>query len=82
MVVSNVQNSFIGLIISFFVKGIITVWLTSCLTGLDFTKQGKLFLNKHKRSIQIQARKTGGQPCSDTFPCEVSEYYLLMIKAH
>ena len=31
-------------------RGSITVWLTSCLTGLDMTKQAKLMLIKHEQS--------------------------------
>ena len=32
------------------IGGSITVWLTSCLTGLDLTKQVKLLLIEHKQS--------------------------------
>jgi len=32
------------------IGGSITVWLTSCLTGLDLTKQVNKLLNLHKKS--------------------------------
>ena len=42
--------------LTYFVRGCITVWLTSCLTGLDLTKQVNLFLIKHKQSSKIQTQ--------------------------
>ena len=63
--------------LTFFVRGRITVWLTSWLTVLDLAKQANL-LFKHKQSswIQIQTSQTGGQPYSDTSHFEVSECFL------
>ena len=58
---------------NFLCKGTITVWLTSCLTGLDLTKQVNLLLIQHKQSSWIQTNKTGRQPYSDTSPYEVNE---------
>ena len=46
----------------------ITVWLTSCLTGLDMAEQVNLLLIKHEQSSWIQTSQTGGQPYSDTSP--------------
>ena len=40
----------------YFVKGSITVRLTSCLTGLDSTKQFDVFLIRHKQSTCIQTQ--------------------------
>ena len=37
-------------------RGSITVMLTSCLTCLDFTKQGKLLFVLHKQSSRIQTK--------------------------
>ena len=48
------------------------VQLTSCLTGLDSTKQ----VNHDKQSSLIQIIKTGRQPSSETSPYKVSEYCL------
>ena len=47
--------------LTYFVKGCITVQLTSCLTGLDSTKLVNLYLVQHKQSSWIQTNKTGGQ---------------------
>ena len=57
-------------------SGSITVQLTSYLTSLDLTKQVNMFLNQHRQRSWIEA-KNGGQPYSDSSPCEVSEYSLL-----
>ena len=47
-------------------KGSITVWMTSCLTGLDLTKQAKLMLIQHKPSSLSQTKLAWGQPYSVT----------------
>ena len=39
--------------LTYSVRGSITVWLTSCLTGLDLDKQENLLLIKHKQSRWI-----------------------------
>ena len=44
-------------ILTYFIRGKITVRLTSCLTGLDWNKQ----------SYWIQTRKSGGQLYSDIY---------------
>ena len=48
--------------LTYFVKGSITVSLTSCLTGLDSTKQVNMLLIQHQQSSWIQTKQTGGQP--------------------
>ena len=57
----------------YFVRGNITVQLTSCLTGLD----SAVLLNWNYKQIclfgQILTGQTGGQPYSDISPYEVSE---------
>ena len=55
-------------ILTYFVRGSITVQLTSCLTGLDLTKQVNLLFIHHEQSSWIQTNKTGGQAYSDTSP--------------
>ena len=35
----------------------ITVWMTSCLTGLDLTQEVKLLFIKHKQSSLIKTKK-------------------------
>ena len=40
----------------YFVKGSITVRLTSCLTGLDSIKQSDMFRIRHKQSSYIQTK--------------------------
>ena len=47
-------------------RGSITIWLTSCLTGLDSTKLVNLYLIQHKLNSWILTIQTGGQPYSDT----------------
>ena len=37
-----------------------------------------MFFIQHKQSYLIQT-KTGGQPCSNTSPCEVNEYSLIYV---
>ena len=37
-------------ILTYFVRGSITVWLTSCQTGLDLTKQVNMLLIQHEQS--------------------------------
>ena len=54
------------------------VWVTSCLTGFDSTKQINLLLIRRKASSWIQTNKTGGQPYRDTYPSEENEYSLFM----
>ena len=36
--------------LTYFIRGSITVWLTSYLTGLDLAEQVNLLLIKHKQS--------------------------------
>ena len=55
-------------VVAYFVKGSITVQLTSCLTGLDLTKQVSLLSIQHEQSSCFLTSKTGGQPYSDTSP--------------
>ena len=57
----------------------ITVWLTSCLTGLDSSKQVKLMPIQHKQSSWIQTKYTGGQQYSETSPLELSTRWLKII---
>ena len=59
--------------LTYFVRGNITVWLTSCLTGLASTKLVNLNRIQHKQNSKILTSQTGGQPYSDTSPCKVSE---------
>ena len=56
---------------TYFVRGRITVRLTSCLTGLDLAEQLNMLLMKYKQGSWIQIRQTGGQPYSDTSPYEI-----------
>ena len=62
--------------LTYFVKGNITVQLTSCLTGLD----SAFLLNWNYKQIclfgQILTSQTGGRLYSDTFPYEVSILWL------
>ena len=48
---------------TYFIRGSISVWLTSCLTALNSTKLVNLYLIQRKQSSWIQ---TGGQLYSDT----------------
>ena len=61
----------------YFLRGSITVQLTSFLTGLD--SAALLILNKIQiyKFGWIQTSQTGGQLYSDTSPYEVSECFLL-----
>ena len=58
-----------------FVSGSITVQLTSCLAGLDSTKQVNMLLIQQKQISRIQTKQTG-QSYSDTSPYEVSVLWL------
>ena len=62
--------------LTYFVRGNITVWLTSCLTGLASTKLVNLNRIQHKQNSKILPSQTGGQPYSDTSPCKVIEFSL------
>ena len=46
--------------LTYFVRGSITVSLTSCLPGLDLADQVNLLLIKHKQSNRIKTSQTGG----------------------
>ena len=67
--------------VTYFERGITTVQLTSCLNGLDLTKQVNLFKIQHYQSSWIQINKTEGQPYSDDSRYKVSEYSLVYLKA-
>ena len=60
--------------LAYFVSGSITVWLTSCLSGLD--SAALLMLNQQQIYLfgQIKSSQTGGQQYSDTSPYEVCEF--------
>ena len=62
--------------LTYFVGGNITVFLTSCLTGLD----SAVLLNWSYKQFcffdQILTGQTGGQPYNDISPYKVSEYSL------
>ena len=47
--------------LTYIVRGSITVWLTSCLNGLDLTKLVNLYLIQHKQSSWIRTRKSAVQ---------------------
>ena len=66
-------HAFLQRTLAYFLRGSITVQLTSCLTGLDSTKQVDILLIQHKRSSWIQTKQTGGQQYSDTSSYKVSE---------
>ena len=57
--------------LTYFIRGSIIAWLTSCLTGLDSTKLVNLYQIQHKQSRWILTSETGGQPYNDTSPNEV-----------
>ena len=57
--------------LTFFVRGNITVWLTSCLTSQDLAKQANLFIVLTQQKSWIQTSQTGGQPYIS--PYKVSE---------
>ena len=54
-----------------FIRGSITVRLTSCLTGLDLARRVNMLWIKHKLSSWILTSITGGQLYRDTSPYEV-----------
>ena len=63
-------------ILSYFVNGSITVWLTSCLTGLELTNLSNF------KQLNPDTKETGGQShtrYSETSPYEVNEYSLARI---
>ena len=64
-------------ILTYFVRGSITIRLTSCLTDLNSTKLVNLYRIQHKQSNRILTSQTGGQPYSDTSPYEVFECSLI-----
>ena len=84
----RVSFSFITLFLSstqrtltYFVRGCITVHLTSCLTCLDSTEVENLYEIQHKQSSWIQTSQTGVYPYSDNSPYKVSEcslFYILL----
>ena len=55
-------------------RGSITVWLTSCLTGLE---SAALLMFNQQWFSQMQTSQTGGQPYSDTSPYDASECSLV-----
>ena len=57
--------------LTYFVSWSITVWLTSCLTGLDLAKRVNVLWIKRKQSSWILTSKTGGQPYTDSSSCKV-----------
>ena len=63
--------------LTYFVRGSITVWLTSYWTGLD--SAAVLMFNQQQIYLfsQIQTSQTGGQPYNDTSPYKVSECSLM-----
>ena len=63
--------------LSYFLRGSITVWLTSYLTGLDLIKLVNLYLSQHKLCSWILTSQTGGQLYGDTSPYEVNECTLI-----
>ena len=48
-------------LLTYFVRGSITVRLTSCLTGSDLAKRVNVLWIKHKQSSWILTSQTGGQ---------------------
>ena len=57
--------------VTYFIRRRITVWLTTCLTGLDLAKQVNMLLIKHKQSNWIKTSQIGGLMYSDTSPYKV-----------
>ena len=55
-------------------NSLVTVRLTSCLTGLDLPNVANLYLIQHKQSSWIQTSQTGGLLCSDTSPYKVPKW--------
>ena len=62
---------FVQRTLTYFIRGTITVWLTTCLTGLDLAKQVNMLLIKHKQSNWIKTSQIGGLMYSDTSPYKV-----------
>ena len=58
--------------LTYFGRGSITVWLTSCLTGYDLTKLVNLCLIQHKQSSRLLTSQTWGQSYNDTLTKNVS----------
>ena len=54
---------------------LITLELTSCLTGLDLTRKVNLLLIKLK--LLAESKQAGGQWYSDTSPYKVNKYCLI-----
>ena len=91
---SNRKKNFLSIVqrsVTYFVRGSITVWLTSCLTGLDLTQLVNVYLIQHNQIRWILTSQTGGWPCSDTCLYKVSEcslkisnrfYYIISILLH
>ena len=59
--------------LTYFVRGSITVRLTSCLTGYDSAAMFVFNSQQIYSFDQIQPSHAGGQPYRDTSPYEVSE---------
>ena len=55
----------------YFLRGSITVWMTSFLTDLDLTKLVHLYLSQRKQSSWIHTSQRGGQLYCDTSPYKV-----------
>ena len=73
----NVLVFFTHRALIYFVRGSMTVWLTSCLIGLDLAERVNLLLIKHKQSSWIQTSQTGSQPYYHTSYVSVLYVYLL-----
>ena len=63
----------------YFIRGNISILLSSCFTCLASNEQVDLFLIKHNQSSWKQSSKTGVQPYSDASLHEVSGYSLHML---
>ena len=50
------------------IEGSITVWLTSCLNGLDFDQTSKIVVHSTKAKRMNPNEITGGHQYSDNFP--------------
>ena len=57
-------------------KESITMWLTSCFTCFDSTKQINLLIVSTQQSCLIQTSQTGGLLSCETFPYDVIDYCL------
>ena len=73
----NVLVFFTHRALIYFVRGSMTVWLTSCLIGLDLAERVNLLLIKHKQISWIQTSQTGSQPYYHTSYVSVLYVYLL-----